>query len=275
MPPPGLFESTAVYYARYRPGYPPEAIDVLVDRFRLGPQTTVLDLGCGTGQIAIPLAQRRIPVCAIDPDEEMLSEGRRAEASAGGAAIRWLLGDDRRLATLDLHPLMLCAMGASFHWMDRGAVLRDLDALILPGGGVAVLSAGRDGAASRSGPWLELADTVVKEFLGAVRRAGATTYSHPDEDHATVLRRSAFSAVESLSFKRTSTISVDEIIGLQLSMSFSSPVQLGSRLGAFIAALRERLLAIEPSGQLAWDIVTEVLVAKRPGPVAGGSRQRA
>ena len=52
---PGLFEGAAAYYARYRPKYPMAMFDRLVDRFDLGTLSSVLDLGCGTGQLALPL----------------------------------------------------------------------------------------------------------------------------------------------------------------------------------------------------------------------------
>jgi len=87
---PELFKGTAFYYSRYRRGYPPEAIEVLVRGFDLNSSTRVLDLGCGTGQIAIPLAKRGIPVIAVDPDVEMFAEGLRAEQATGIAGIAWI-----------------------------------------------------------------------------------------------------------------------------------------------------------------------------------------
>jgi len=52
-----LFRGTAHYYARYRKGYAEELFDRLVAGFDLGQDTTILDLGCGTGQLALPFAE--------------------------------------------------------------------------------------------------------------------------------------------------------------------------------------------------------------------------
>nr|MDT0665574.1 SAM-dependent methyltransferase [Micromonospora sp. DSM 115978] len=52
-----LFAETAWYYARFRPGYPQAFVDDVVRRFRLDGTGRVLDLGCGTGQMAFPLAR--------------------------------------------------------------------------------------------------------------------------------------------------------------------------------------------------------------------------
>jgi SAM-dependent methyltransferase len=51
------FKSTAWYYARYRPGYPKEFFDYLKECFRLKGTGRLLDLGCGTGELAIRIAQ--------------------------------------------------------------------------------------------------------------------------------------------------------------------------------------------------------------------------
>ncbi|MGN9841759.1 class I SAM-dependent methyltransferase [Nonomuraea sp. H19] len=91
-----LFGGAAPYYAQYRPGYGDAAIDHLATTF--GRDSRVLDLGCGPGTVAIPLARRIRAVTAVDPDEEMLAEGRRL--AAGTPNIRWLRGDSTMLREL-------------------------------------------------------------------------------------------------------------------------------------------------------------------------------
>src|ERR1700752_864011 len=55
----------------------------------------VLDLGCGTGRRAIPLAQAGKEVTGLDGWAAML---KRARVKAGALPIRWLLGDFRDYA---------------------------------------------------------------------------------------------------------------------------------------------------------------------------------
>ena len=52
----------------------------------------VLDLGCGTGRLAIPLARRGKEVTGIDRSPQMLAYAR---SRAGHLAIRWVEGDFR------------------------------------------------------------------------------------------------------------------------------------------------------------------------------------
>ncbi len=63
------------------------AVDVLVDLARGGP---VLELGIGTGRIAIPLAQRRIPVHGIDLSSSMIAKLRE---KPGSESIGTTIGD--------------------------------------------------------------------------------------------------------------------------------------------------------------------------------------
>ena len=57
---------------------------------------TVLDFGCGTGRIAVRLAQRGCKVTGLDRSERFLALARDAGA-ARGADVQWLGGDQRRL----------------------------------------------------------------------------------------------------------------------------------------------------------------------------------
>ncbi|NUW34070.1 class I SAM-dependent methyltransferase [Nonomuraea sp. SMC257] len=257
-----LFGGAAPYYARYRPGYGKAAIAFLART--LGADSQVLDLGCGPGTIAIPLARRVRAVLAVDPAEEMLAEGRRL--AAGVPAVRWLRGDSTTLRALP--PFDHVVMGRSFHWMDRAAVLAELDELLPPGGTVALLGpAGRPGEPWQpdAQPWQAIERRVCADF-GLDIDAAAASFHATGEPHHDLLAASPFRRLESRTFARRLVWDVDGLVGLQLSYSYSSPAVLGDRLGAFVVAFREALLAGNPAGRWEQDLVTEVLIAGRTEP---------
>ena len=263
-----LFDGTATYYARHRPPYPAEAIRLLVKGFGLDRTTSVLDLGSGPGQLALPLAASGARVFAVDPNPEMLAAGLRAEYEAQARGIRWLLGDDATIGDLGLPPLRLCAMGASFHWTDRPALLSALDDMVDPQGGVALLSGAASIWSQKAavlGAWVEVAQDVVQKFLGPRRRAGSGTYSHPKKAHEEVLAESAFRSIEHVRLSTTRVMDVDDVIGLQLSTSYASPALLGDALPEFRADFARRLWEIEPSGRFETTEKTELIIARRPG----------
>src|SRR3954468_470260 len=117
----GLFRGAAPYYARYRPGYPAELLARVAERAGLDGSGRLLDLGCGTGNVAIPLAAYVEEVVAVDVEPEMLAEVRKAapanvrtvEARAEDVDESWGLF---RLATV----------GAALHWFDSARVLGNL-----------------------------------------------------------------------------------------------------------------------------------------------------
>ncbi|MFI6054547.1 class I SAM-dependent methyltransferase [Streptomyces violascens] len=140
--PRGLFASTVPYYARFRPAYDDHLFALLGARFSLDGTQRVLDLGAGSGALTLPLAALVREVVAVDPEPEMLAEGRRLAAEAGAGGIDWRLGDSNTLLALNVGPVLLTVMGASFHWTDRERLLQDLDTLIEPGGAVVLATCG-------------------------------------------------------------------------------------------------------------------------------------
>lgn len=200
---------------------------------------------------------------AVDPDLEMIAEGRRVEERSGVESVTWMVGDDKSLDQLELSPIALCAMGASFHWMDREATLATLDRLVVPDGAIAVLNGGDRVWSEEQRAWRQIVKEVVTRFLGPERRAGEGTYSHPKNRHEVVLARSVFGNVDRQEFTSPYEITVDDIVGFQLSTSYASPAQLGNRTDEFKDELKTRLLGLSPSGMFGGLEETEVLLVRR------------
>ncbi|MFF7888426.1 class I SAM-dependent methyltransferase [Streptomyces sp. NPDC020794] len=258
-----LFTSTAPYYATFRAGYSPELFTHLATRLSLDGTQTALDLGTGTGAVAIPLAEHVCKVIAVDPDTGMLDEGHKLAAERGITNIDWRLGDSHHLDELRLSPLQLVTLGQAFHWTDRDALLSALDKLVTAGGAVVVVGGPAPGAIEPPA-WLEVVAEVRTRYLGPERRAGSGAYTHPEESHKEVLARSPFSRIEVARWDRTVARDLDSVIGLQFSYSYSSPAQLGKHKDAFEQDLRKALLAFTPSGQFDEVIRTEAIIATQP-----------
>lgn len=185
--------------------------------------------------------------------------GPRLRGGPGGRAgnITWLEGDSSQIAALAGPGADLAVFAASFHWTDRPAVLTVLDGVLSPGGTAVVVN---DVLGDGEQPdWVRAITRIRARYLGARRRAGTGIYCHRD-----VLASSAFCAVDTLTWSWSRQLSVEEVTGLQLSYSFSSPALLGGKAPAFSSDVRAAVLDLHPAGVVTEPFRVEVLIAARP-----------
>ncbi|MGL5114941.1 MAG: class I SAM-dependent methyltransferase, partial [Beijerinckiaceae bacterium] len=73
---PERFKSTVQHYVAGRPRYSLQLIERLAAELGLGQASRLLDLGCGPGFLAVPLAAHAGTVIGIDPDAAMIAAAR-------------------------------------------------------------------------------------------------------------------------------------------------------------------------------------------------------
>jgi SAM-dependent methyltransferase len=260
-----MFKGTAYYYARFRPGYPDSFFDLVRRLFSLDGKGRLLDLGCGTGQIAIPLSTSFEEVVAMDPEPEMLAEAKLAIDSAGTRNISLVEAGSADLPSLKdaLGAFRLVTMGSSFHWMDRAATLEVLEGMVEPGGGVVIASGGS--LWTNPTPWCQTVKATIQRWLGEDRRAGSSVYSISPERHETLIDRSRFGPHEKYTLSYTHEWTVDSVVGYLYSTSFCSPRLLGANREAFEEDLRRSLLQVNTAGRFVEELSLDVLIGRKPG----------
>jgi SAM-dependent methyltransferase len=257
-----LFSSAEPYYALYRPAYPTSMFDFLADRLHWTRHDVVLDVGCGTGQICVPLAGYVGTVVAVDPLRGMLDRARAAAEDAGVANIDWRQGDSSLLAELGVSGAAAAVFAASFHWTDRAAVADVLDDLLVDGGAIVVVS---DGLSHDEQPeWVHAIAEIRTRYLGTRRLAGSVAWTPPPRRHTEVLRDSPFSVVETVPWSWQRRLTVADVVGLQFSYSFSTPAQFGDRAAEFADEVTAAMLATYPTGIVTERITVDVTIARRP-----------
>lgn len=258
----GLFRGTAWYYARYRPGYPGALFALVRERFGLDGTRRLLDLGCGTGQLTLPLARSFATAVGMDPEPEMLAEAAASADAAGVRNVTWVLGGSTDLNMLAprLGMFRLVTIGSALHWMDQDATLRALAEMVEPGGGL--VSAGNGGSMwNGTELWQQAVKAVIQRWLGEERRAGSGTYADPPERHELIIARSPFARLETYYLDEHRVYDVDQIIGHLYSTSYCSPALLGEKREPFERDVRRTLIAINPAGQFSEDVRVEVFLA--------------
>jgi SAM-dependent methyltransferase len=111
------FSGKADNYEAGRPSYAPEAVDYILSQF--DPACAVADVGAGTGKFSVLLAERKVLLSAVEPNEDMrrglektLAPYPNAKAYNGTAEATGLAD-----ASVDI---VVCAQ--AFHWFDHEAI---------------------------------------------------------------------------------------------------------------------------------------------------------
>lgn len=254
------FRSTVAYYDRYRLDYPQRLLARVAALGGLAPGDSVLDLGTGTGMLAIGFARLGMAVTALDPEPDMLAAAAE-RAAAAGVTVDWRQGSSG-----DLHagmgPFRLVVMGRSFHWMDRSATLAALDAIVAPEGGVALFHDAHPPVEQNT--WFKTLCAVQDKF-------GRKTAPHVAERRGGGHRRyepflfaSAFTQLDGLSVTIRQTLTAEEIVGRAFSTSVTSPERLGEAKDEFAAALTQALRELSPDGTFTEVAELVALLARRP-----------
>jgi len=269
---PAIYRGSAPHYRHGRPPYSPELETVLAREAGLDGGGRLLDAGCGPGVLTIRLAPLFEQAVGLDPDADMLAQGRAAAVEKEIANIRWVQGLAEDLPGVAPGPYRLVTFGTSFHWTDEQRVAEIVYDMLEPGGTLALIVhtvAGRPRPPDPGVPAIphdEVKALVVK-YLGSAQRAGqgvARARTHRFED---VLARTRFGVPRQLFAPGIPDLLRDSesVLSGYLSLSSSAPHLFGDSLEDFSAEVRT-LLANRSAGALFWDWPgdTEVVMARKP-----------
>ena len=118
----------------------PEVLRLIAEEKFTSP---ILDLGCGSGDNALELARRGYRVLGMDVVPEALRLARKKAEQAGLAQPpEFFLGDALRLeeSGVEVETVLDCALFHTFEDEERPAYVRGLEAILVPGGRLHILS---------------------------------------------------------------------------------------------------------------------------------------
>jgi len=261
---PELYGGTHEYYAKYRPTIPEEVINVIVEHFDIKPSDRVLDIGCGTGQVALAMEGKCGEMVCLDPDPEMLKWAKKATKDYK-MKLTWLNYGSEDLGKIKerLGTFKFATICRAFNWMNQEQTLKDLDHLIDEDGGVALF--GDKSFWTGDEEWQQAVKKVVQQFLGEERRAGKGKFKIPDELWDEIMARSAFRFIAIHDVPIVRSWDVESIIGYLFSTSFAAPHFFGDQLDNFKEEVKNTLLSINPKGVFQENAVWAItLGSKKP-----------
>ena len=236
------FARAAGEYRRGRPGYPADAIDYLAERLRLGPGRTVVDLAAGTGALTRPLLDIGCEVIAVEPVGEMRAELPAEARTVDGTAERIPLADGVADAV---------TVAQAFHWFDGDAALAEIERVLRPGGGLALI-------------WNKrvLEDPVNQAVEELVAPYRASTPTHRGGWRGAFERTTLFGPLEERTFTLEHVQDADGLADRVASISFIASLPPHER-EQVVGAARE----LAADGPVTVPYRTEVFVCERDGDV--------
>lgn len=131
-----VFDEVPELYDRVRPGYPDELFADLVGVTDMDEGSSVLEVGCGTGQATRSLAAFGCPVTAVEPGAGMAALARRRIAAFRNVGVETSTFEewDDRGRRFDV-----LVAASSWHWVDPSIGWRRAHELLRPGGWMALL----------------------------------------------------------------------------------------------------------------------------------------
>jgi ubiquinone/menaquinone biosynthesis C-methylase UbiE len=230
------FGRIASDYDVARPEYAPEAVDRAAEVLQLGRDARVVDLAAGSGTLTRALSERFHDVVAVEPDDEM-----RAVLAKRSPDLEVRAGTAERLPFRDAS-VDAVFVGDAFHWFDGRVAVAEIDRVLRPGRGVALLwnlwwNDGDSGTSDSLEP--PLPAPARELFNGVYVRSGRAAARAEMADPAACFRDSPFGPLACESFERSQRLSGVAVIELYSTVSAVASLPVAER-----AELKRELLQL-------------------------------
>jgi SAM-dependent methyltransferase len=109
------FDKAADDYDQWRGGYPNDVVEAIVNCSRIGPESRVLEIACGTGQLSVPLAERGVELVAVELGPHLAAFARKNLSRFSKASVEtgsfesWPLPPE---------PFDAVVVANAFHWLE-------------------------------------------------------------------------------------------------------------------------------------------------------------
>ncbi|MCR6572175.1 class I SAM-dependent methyltransferase [Campylobacter insulaenigrae] len=149
----------AKFYS-YRPNYAPRSIDMLIELLKKSSEKSkikVADMGAGTGNLSIMLAERGCEVVAVEPNDAMREIGMERTQNMN---IQWVRAVSNN-STLDSNSFDWVTFGSSFDVIDRNEAMEEAHRLLRINGYFTCMWNHRD----LNDPIQKVAEDTIIEFV--------------------------------------------------------------------------------------------------------------
>lgn len=244
--PEGRFTGLADTYAKFRPTYPKDAIDHVFELCKLGADSLVVDVGCGTGISSRLFAERGVRVVGVEPNRDMRDRAQAEANGSSGVRLEYVDGTAEKIPLSDGTVDVVLAAQA-FHWFNPETSLREFRRVLKPGGWVILVWNERDEA-----------DAFTKEYGDLLRTLPETASVELPRGTAGValIESSLYQGAKKTLFKNAQTLDCEGLIGRAFSASYAPKEP--EMVAQFTEQLKKLFSASEQNGHVVLRYETSV-----------------
>jgi SAM-dependent methyltransferase len=125
------FSDRVENYVRFRPGYPPQVVEVMRRECGLLPTHVVADVASGTGAFTRLLLENGNRVSAVEPNREMREMGEQLLAAHPGLTS---VAGSAEQTTLEAASVDFVTAAQAAHWFDLARTRAEFARILKPGG---------------------------------------------------------------------------------------------------------------------------------------------
>lgn len=245
--------SATLGYRNCRPPYLGEFFEDVARRLPLAGSEHLLDLGSGTGDVALGMSPYVGSVTAIEPEAPMLEEIAN-RARKAGTALR-LIQSTAETAPLELGPFDVITIGRAHWFMHTPATLARIDRWLRPGGSV-VLCGPSD---------TNIGGTQWGREYAAIRRSWerGDLRARMSLTPAQFFAGTAFEEVDEVATFGEQTIDLDHLLNRALGHTGTTRALLGADADRMLAELREAMAPYFRHGPLVERLCTVGSIHRR------------
>lgn len=152
------FSNRVEDYAKYRPNYPLEVIDLLKSKFNLSSSHTIVDVGSGTGISSELFLKNGNTVFGVEPNDKMRLEAEKNLAHYG--AFKSVNGVSNN-ANISNKCADFIVVAQAFHWFEPVSTKAEFKRILKDNGLVVILFNDR---ATKGSPFAEQYEALLNEF---------------------------------------------------------------------------------------------------------------
>lgn len=260
-----LYRGTARDYDRFRLAYPAAMVDDLLTRVCPPGDGVLVDLACGTGQLAFGLLPSFAEVWAVDQEPDMVSVVAAKARTAGPGRVNPVVS---RAEDLDLPggTVDLVTIGNAFHRLRRDPVARRVHGWLRPGGHLALCWSTSPWVGDL--PWQRALSEVIARWRTRLdlhdRVPEGWDRDRRDHPDAELLSASGFELTGRHEFPTEHRWTVPDLAGHLHSTSFLSRPAVGPHAAALEADLAAHLTPHAEGGTLVETVAFAYDLFRRP-----------